>query len=217
MKSFVCSAQVPSAPRHCQRTAPDACKVELCDTATRIQESIRLIQLGARAGLVCQLTGLERAPANRLYRQLRGTSSPPGQTPFSDAWYRDNDLRMLQATLVWRLHKSLTLTDRSAARVLIDVYEAYTQLVRNPLLNLTRTALVPRLVAMETWHERSCEYCDTNYLTPIGSTGTACPGCRLYHRHRCHRCGSPLAPQPRGRRRKTCHHCGTSLQEGTQR
>ena len=68
------------------------CNVELCGYATRIREAVHLIQLGARAGLVCQLTHLEKAAVNRLYRELHGVPSPQGQTPFTDTWYRENDL-----------------------------------------------------------------------------------------------------------------------------
>ena len=125
------------------------CNAELCGYATRIQESARLIELGARAGLVAQLTGLEKTTVNRLYRQLHGEPSPPGQMPFTDTWYRAHDRRMLQATLVWRLQHRMLQTGRSAARSLIDAYEAYERLIGEPLFDLTRVVHVPRLVNME--------------------------------------------------------------------
>ena len=138
----------------------------LCDYATKISESTQLIRLGARARLVSQLTGLEKTTVKRLYQQVCGQPSPAGQMPFSDAWYRDNDRRMLHATLVWRLHRRLARTRRGAARVLIDLFEAYTQLAPEPLLDITRTAFVPQLVTMGTWHERRCESCNMPYLSP---------------------------------------------------
>ncbi len=67
------------------RSADGACEAELCIQTRAAQEAIRLTQLGARAGLVAQLTGLEKAVATRLYRQLHGRSSPPGQLPFTDS------------------------------------------------------------------------------------------------------------------------------------
>ena len=79
------------------------CRVEACARATKTFEAIRLIQLGARITLICQLTGIEKTVAKRLYRELTGTSPPPGQTPFTDAWYVESDPRMLQAAIVWRL------------------------------------------------------------------------------------------------------------------
>lgn len=215
MRTALCSTLAPSIPPPCGRRIDRAgCDVELCVHATRIMEAIRLIHLGARAGLVCQLTKLEKSTANRLYRQLCGAPSPPGQTPFTDTWYRENDVRMLQATLVWRLHQRLVQTERSAARVVIDVYEAYTRLVREPQLDLTRTVFVPRLVAMETWHERVCGFCGMTYLSAVDSNSAACPGCRLYHLHRCHQCGSPMEPHSRGRRRTVCGHCGNTHNGG---
>ena len=193
------------------------CNAELCGYATRIQESARLIQLGARAGLVAQLTGLEKTTVNRLYRQLHGEPSPPGQMPFTDTWYRAHDRRMLQATLVWRLHHRLLQTGRSAARALIDAYEAYQGLIGDPLFDLTRVVHVPRLVTMETWHELRCQDCGTSLLAPVDSKKRACPGCRMYHRHRCRDCGFQLPFQSRGRRRETCPQCGFNKYRGRQR
>jgi len=216
MKPVICPVLFHATIRSGTET-PDCamCSVELCGQAERIIDSIRLIQLGARAGLVAQLTGLEKATVNRLYRQLCGTPSPSGQMPFTDAWYRECDRRMLHATIVWRLHERLRQTDRHASRGLIDVFEIYRQLVPQPLLDLTHTVFVPRLVAMGAWHEQSCAYCGTAYLAPVDSNSLACPGCRLYHRHRCHECGARLAAQPRGRRRVVCGECGNTDNGGT--
>jgi flagellar transcriptional activator FlhC len=183
------------------------CQVALCKQATRIEEALHLVRLGARAGLVCQLTGLDKAPVNRLFWQMYGAPSPSGQLPFSDGWYRENDLRMLHATLVWRLHQQLTRTGRSAARILIDVFESYRRIVPDPVLDFGRAVLVPRLVAMETWEERSCRICEMSFLAPVDSNTTECPGCRIYHRYRCRLCGSPLAPHAKGRRRLICNGC----------
>ncbi|HHH48366.1 MAG TPA: hypothetical protein ENK51_05710 [Gammaproteobacteria bacterium] len=89
MNSVVCSALFLSVPPPCgERVARAGCDVELCGYATRIMEATHLIHLGARAGLVCQLTQLEKATVNRLYRQFHGVPSPPGQMPFTDSWYR---------------------------------------------------------------------------------------------------------------------------------
>lgn len=207
----MCSILYLSEPPPCGRRLEQvACKVELCTHATRVLDAVHLIHLGARAGLVTQMTKLEKNTVNRLYRQTCGTPSPSGQMPFTDGWYRENDLRMLHATLAWKLYRRLVLTKRSAARVLIDVYGAYTLLAREPVLDLTRTVSVFRLVAMKLWHERTCRFCDTSYLSAIDSNGVACPGCRLYYRHRCHQCASPLESQPRGRRRVTCDSCGNT-------
>lgn len=216
MIPITCSASFLSMPPCGSRKNPADCDVDLCLHAARISEAVRLVLLGARAGLVCQLTGLEKAPANRLYRQLHGTPSPPGQMPFSDAWYRENDLRMLQATVVWRLYRQLTRNECDAARVLINVFEAYRRLVREPTLDLTRAMFVPRLVAMETWEERRCGFCRATYLAPVDTNSNACPGCRIYHRYRCRSCGSALEPRARGRRREVCVHCGHTTNGGTQ-
>lgn len=214
MNPLDCKTLYFPIPSPCDGINRVDCQVELCNHATRIREAAHLIQLGARAGLVCQLTHLEKATVNRLHRELHGVPSPQGQMPFTDTWYRENDLRMLQVTLVWRLHQQLIQTKRSSAHVLINIFETYIRLVHKPLLDLTRTAFVPRLVAMETWHEQSCKFCSMVYLAPVDSNSIACPGCRLYHCHRCHHCRSPLAQQSRGRRRVVCGRCGNTHNGG---
>ncbi len=212
MVSSVCPClSVPVSSCCAEQADSDGCPVELCAYSTKIRESIHLIRLGARAGLVSQLTHLEKKTVRRLYRQLCGKPSPPGQMPFTDAWYREDDLRMLHATLVWHVHQRLAPTRRGAARAVIDLFEVYSQLARKPLLDLTRAAFVPHLVSMGTWHERLCEFCGTNYLSPADGSASVCPGCRLYHRHRCPYCHAPLLTQYRGRRRATCVQCRVTL------
>ncbi len=215
MVSSVCPClSVPISSCCAEQADSDECPVELCAYSTKIRESIHLIRLGARAGLVSQLTSLEKKTVKRLYHQLCGKPSPPGQMPFTDAWYRENDLRMLHATLVWHVHQRLAPMRRGAARAVIDLFEAYSQLARKPLLDLTRTAFVPHLVSMGTWLERLCEFCGTNYLSPADGSAGVCPGCRLYHRHRCPHCQALLAPQSKGRPRAACGHCRGTLKTG---
>ena len=182
-------------------------EAELCIQTQAALEAIRLTQLGARAGLVAQLTGLEKAVANRLYRQLHGRSSPPGQLPFTDSWYLKQDRRMLQATLVWQLSQRFALSGASPAQRLIDVYECYRWLVLEPLLDITRVAFVPHLVAMQDWQAQTCSQCEIQYLLPRGSVGNTCWGCRLYLRHRCRYCGTPLTVRATGRHREACSAC----------
>lgn len=205
---------LPAVPPCAEETGCIQCDAELCLYSNKILEAVHLMRLGARAGLASQLTGLEKATANRLYRQLHGMPSPPGQVPFTDTWYRINDKRMLHTNIVWRLHQRLSQAERGKGRILINVFETYTHFVAEPLLDLTRTAFVPHLMSMETWHERRCEFCEMNYATPIESNSTACPGCLLYHRHWCYQCDSALSPKRRGRRLANCDHCGTELMGG---
>jgi hypothetical protein len=200
-----CSATVWGGSKGRGTAGP--CEAELCIQTQAALEAIRLTQLGARAGLVAQLTGLEKAVANRLYRQLHGRSSPPGQLPFTDSWYLKQDRRMLQATLVWHLSQRFALSGASPAQRLIDVYECYRWLVPEPLLDITRVAFVPHLVAMQDWQAQTCALCGIRYLVPAGSPSTTCWGCRLYLRHRCRQCGSPLAVRSRGRHREVCSAC----------
>lgn len=197
-----------TSERSCRHPSARAiCDADLCRQAARIFEAAELIRLGGRAGLVSHVTGVEKKTVNRLYRQLQGEPSPPGQAPFTDAWYLENELRMLHASVVWNLYQGLMRTGRSDARVLIEVYQAYKYVVREPVLDLMRAAFVPQLVDMNHWEERECKHCFTAYLAPLDSNGSTCPGCNLYFRHRCRVCGGPMNPHARGRRRRVCEIC----------
>ncbi len=175
--------------------------------AQKVLVAGRLIELGARAGLIQQLTGLEKAKVNRLYCQLMGHPSPSGQTPFSDAWYLKDRHRLLHASLVWGLYQNLARKGRNTACVFIDVYEGYLAIVNEPLLSLARAFFVPQLVGMGIWQEYRCKHCQTLYLAPVDSHGITCPGCELHYRYRCRHCGTALEVSAKGRYMKTCPDC----------
>ena len=167
-----------------------------------------LIRLGARTPLVCQLTKLEKSTVRCPYQQIHGIPSPSGLAPFTDTWYLKSDLRQLHCTLIWHLHQAFAQTARNNARVLIDIYDCYTQIVQQPILNITRAAFVPKLVAMNFWDERTCHHCKNLYLRPIASWDNTCWGCKLYFRYRCRRCGTTTLPTcSSGRHRKLCKDC----------
>jgi len=203
----MCLQSLPSNDPDAPCRGEDPGRVELCAQTQAACDAIRLTQLGARAGLVSRLTGLEKAVANRLYRQLHGRPSPPGQLPFTDSWYLKQDRRMLQATVVWQLSQRFALRDLTPARRLIHVYECYQWLVPEPLLDITRVAFVPHLVTTQDWQALTCALCGIGYLVPTGSPSTTCWGCRLYLRYRCRQCGAPLTVHSHGRHREVCTAC----------
>lgn len=170
-------------------------------------EAIRLIELGARASLASQLTGIEKAVAKRLYLQVHGHPSPPGQMPFTDAWYLQSNQRLLQASIAWRVDRGLRHLKRRPARRLIDAYEYYQCAVREPLLDITHVAFVPRLVNIGLWQRRVCDLCSNAYVGPVTDVDSICPGCRLYRPYRCANCGTPLNPRPVGRNAELCAEC----------
>lgn len=184
--------------------------VDLYSQGQNAFDAINLIELGARATLVQQLTGLERKVIKRLYFQLWGKASPAGPMPFSDSWYLKDPKRMLHATLVWRLHKSASSTGRTQARILIDIYTSYQSLVTESLLCLARVSFIPDLMAMNIWYECKCTHCNVRYLTSIDQPETTCPGCTLYFRHRCRQCEGAIEATRQGRYRKSCDACQLS-------
>ncbi len=194
---------------HCgsKRTCTD-CAIKPCQDAVIIQEAVKLIAAGARATLVCQLTKLPLKLVKRLYLMLTGHPSPRGQMPFTDTWYRENDRRMLHATVVWQLHSRITRRRVSQAQALLDVYHTYVCLVDAPLLDITRAFFVLRLVTMDLLSERQCPECRKPFLAPADEQdGCFCPGCRIYFRFRCPRCKAPLNARILGRPRTVCDRC----------
>lgn len=181
--------------------------IEPLNQARNTLEAVHLVHMGARAALVCQLTGLTKKVVGGLYPPLTGMPSPPGQVPFTDTWYLKSNRRLLHANVVWHLFQHLEQTGRSAAGVLIHVYEAYLEIVDAPLLTLTRAFFVPRLVSMNAWCEQACDHCDISYIGPLGNDGSICPACAEYFNHRCRSCGTAIEYHRAGRRKAVCSEC----------
>ena len=198
----------PTVPMCRTRHNCYSCPIEQCSHAVRTHEAVRLIQAGARTPLVCQLTDLPKKYVKRLYLQLMGNPSPRGMMPFTDAWFRESEQRMLHASTVWRIYRSIKLLDRSQARTLLDVYDLYAYYVKQPLLDITRIVAVLKLATMSVWESHRCQHCHKLYLTPADENlGDSCPGCRIYHRFRCANCGCHLTIYTIGRPRQHCQHC----------
>ena len=163
----------------------DQCGSEqgLCQYVRQVQAAICLIRLGARASVAGQLTGLEKKTTKRLYQQLLGKPSPPGQLPYSDNWFLRNDRRQFHITLIWHLYHRFAPRTGSRAWVLIDTFETYLQWVQEPLLDLHRTAHAIQLFTSGLWVARCCRVCDMVFPAPLDNNQHTCPCCRL-HRQR---------------------------------
>lgn len=184
-------------------------QIPACARSMALHDAVQLFALGARTGLVCQLTRIDKATANRIYRDIHGRPSPPGQSPFTDQWFLESDRRMLHAGMFWRLHRRFRDSRLRHAAILIEAYEIYRTLTNDPQLDVTYAAFVPKLVDMALWHERQCSDCAVVHVAPRDDLGTICPGCRLYHRHRCRSCGAAIQSSGRGRLRAMCPKCRT--------
>ncbi len=181
--------------------------IEVVTQTRSTLEAVHLVQLGARASLVCQLTGITKNVVSRLYPLLTGMPSPPGQVPFTDTWYLKSNQRMLHANVVWRLYQCLEKIGRSKSSVLIHVYESYTAIMDAPLLTLTRAFFVPRLITINAWYEQSCDHCGISYIGPLGNDGSTCPACTEYFKRRCSRCETAIEYRPAGRWKAICMGC----------
>lgn len=188
--------------------------IEIVNDAQKALEAVHLVRLGARAALVCQLTGLTKKVVGRLYARLTGMPSPPGQVPFTDTWYLKSNRRMLDANLVWHLFVQLEHTGCSGASVLIHVYEAYLEITDAPVLSLTRASFVPRLVTMRLWYRQICDYCTMHFIAPLEHDGATCPVCIDYFNYRCRRCGTAIGHRTAGRRRVACSGCHRNQKKG---
>lgn len=191
--------------------------IEVVTQARNTLEAVHLVQLGARASLVCQLTGLTKNVVSRLYPLLTGMPSPPGQVPFTDTWYLKSNRRMLHANVVWSLYQHLEKIGRSKSSVLIHVYESYTEIMDAPLLTLTRAFFVPRLITINAWYEQSCDHCGISYIGPLGNDGSTCPACTEYFKRRCRRCGTAIAYRSVGRWKAICMGCHEQQKQSKKR
>ena len=190
-----------------KRQASDLGNIEAVNQARNTLEAVHLVQMGARAALVCQLTGQTKKAINRLYPPLTGVPSPPGQVPFTDTWYLKSNRRLLHANVVWRLFQHLGHLGRSPACVLIHVYEAYLEIVDAPLLTVTRAFFVPRLVTINAWYQQNCDHCSMSYIGSLGNGGSICPGCTEYFNHRCRKCGTAIEYHRAGSQKAACSGC----------
>ena len=203
-----CPATIPTC--RCDGICAD-CGVEPCVQAVRTHEAISLIQAGARASLVRQLTELPEKYVKRLYKTMRGKASPRGMSPYSDAWFIENERRILHATVVWQLYRQLSPHHRSAARTLLDVQQLYHYHVQEPLLDFTHIATALQLMTTRLWHEKRCRECQLIFIGPSDDPmRKTCPSCKLYHRFRCQLCGAILSAYLQGRPRTHCERCCTT-------
>ena len=181
--------------------------IEVVSQARRSLEAVHLIRLGARATLVCQLTGLGKKTVSALYPRLTGLPSPSGQVPFTDTWYVKSNLRMLHANVVWQLYQHFGSSDHTRPGLVIHVYQTYLQITEEPILTLTRAYFVPRLISINAWYEQSCTHCGMRYIGPPGNNLSICPSCVEYFKHRCQSCGGIIENHPVGRRKTRCTQC----------
>ena len=192
-------------------------EIELVSRARRALEAVHLIRLGARAKLVCQLTGLGKKTVRDLYLRLTGLHPPAGQMPFTDSWYLRPNLRMLHANVVWQLFQHFGSIDHTGPGLIIHVYQTYLQITQEPVLTLTRAYFVPRLISINAWFEQSCTYCRMRYIGPPGNDLSICPACVDYFKHRCQSCGAVIENSPVGRRKTRCTQCYEQRRKSRQR
>jgi hypothetical protein len=191
--------------------------IDVVSRAHRSLEAVHLIRLGARANLVCQLTGLGKKTVNALYPRLTGSPSPPGQVPFTDTWYVKGNLRMLHANVVWQLFQHFRGVVDTGAGLVIHVYQTYLQITEAPILSLTRAYFVPRLISISAWCEQSCSHCGLRYVGPIDEGLPICPACAEYFRYRCQSCGAMIERRSPGRRKLRCSRCEEQLRNARKR
>lgn len=170
-------------------------------------KAIRLIELGARATLVCQLTSLPMATMKNLYQRIHGRPSPPGLVPFSDAWYVQGEKRMLHTNIVWMLGVAAARLVDDPAQRLITTYESYLCAVSTPLLDIMHAYFAPRLLLIKVWRKAPCKECGIAYIGPVTDISHLCPACTLQRIYRCPSCNAALGQKGVGRRIKRCRCC----------
>ncbi len=170
-------------------------------------QAFSLIKLGARAGLVVQLTGLPKSPVKALYQKVHNKPSPPGLSPFTDNWYLQNEQRQLHANIIWKIDTELKSQIEERVQRLISVYQCYLCSVNAPLLNIQRAYFVPQLLQAQLWQEETCKQCKVDYICSVTHVAMLCPACRIQQIHRCRQCNAPLSQSTLGRRTLLCDDC----------
>ncbi len=170
-------------------------------------QAFQLIELGARAGLVVQLTGLPKSPVKELYQYIHGRASPPGLNPFTDTWYLQTEQRMLHANVIWKLECRLRSDDQEPAQHLINLYQCYTHAVGRSILDIHRSYFVPQLLLIGAWDVRACKRCKVNFIGPLTDIDQLCPACKIQQLYRCQKCNKVLKQTGIGRRIKLCGDC----------
>lgn len=174
-------------------------------------QALRLIEMGARASLVCQLTSMPRATVKTLYQLIHGRPSPSGLAPFSDTWHVQTNHRVLHTNIVWKLGVEAARLANDPAQRLIAVYDSYSCAVSRPLLSIMRAYFVPRLLTIEAWRIGQCKECGMAHIGPVSDLDRLCPACTLQRLYRCPKCNAAFESKKLGRRTRRCLRCRSSV------
>ncbi len=162
-------------------------KKSVIDDAMAIQKAVSLVKLGARLQVLqSELPGLSRDRLLSVYKEIRGSSPPKGQLPFSTDWF-----------LNWapNTHSSLfmgimnQLSERNPGMEAVDLlvagYTLYLQTVKaidNPaILSMTRAWRLYRFCAAGVLTTHQCESCKAKFIVdPYDlNTGYQCVFCDM--------------------------------------
>lgn len=157
--------------------------------AHEIQMAIDLISLGARIQLLECETCISRGKLTRLFKEIKGSSPPKGQLPFSADWFLTWE-QNVHASLFYNIYRRIQGIDQRNAKTvrLIKAYRLYLEYLpqleqdvnEEPLFSLTRAWTLIRFIDSQILTLSHCSCCRGQFITYTGQPHAhyICPMCR---------------------------------------
>ena len=157
-----------------------------------LSHAVRLLKLGLRVPLVCEMTRLSDWFIRKLAIEACGEAPSKGQLPNSELWYlrgRNNLHASLFISLYFSLKRSAGegMEPLLAARLLIKSFEQYRTVVEvaglPEIMTPDRAWWLMKSLTIPQLKRAQCIDCEGYYLVHVGD---------LVPFHRCHRCAALL-------------------------
>ncbi|QET04059.1 hypothetical protein FOB72_18075 (plasmid) [Cupriavidus pauculus] len=158
-----------------------------------------MIRQYCRASTVTSLLGINSTKTRQLFQSIHGASSPTGQLPTSTAWYFEQPLHRMQATMMVTLYRIGLAFGGSVPEAFIAAYDLFDKFFGpDSRISADRACHICRSMSTDTQLDLApCRSCRTPYL--IANTA---PKIELSNSFSCPGCSGALGNGQLGRRRK---------------
>lgn len=159
-----------------------------------------MIRQYCRASTVTSLLGINSTKTRPLFQAIHGSSSPTGQLPTSTAWYFEQALHRMQATMMVTLYRIGLAFGANVPEAFIAAYDLFDKFFGpDSRISADRACHICRSMSTDAQLDLApCRSCRTPYL--IANTA---PKIELSNNFSCPGCTGALGNVQLGRRRKT--------------